>query len=351
MAPETTGRKGAPKTLDQVAAATGYSRTTVRFVVTGQAEKHRIRPETRALIEDYVARHGLVVDHTARALKTRRSDAVGLVVPDLANAFFARLTAELEERCRASGRVLLTASSHEDAEREAQAVAGLLWRGVDGLVIAPCRAPEALRPALRGRRTAVVSVDRAYSDAPWPTVVGDNEAAAETLAGRLLAIAGGSIAFVGACPALPSVAGRIAGFRAAARAAALDRSETRLHLAERDEASEGARLMRAAITAHGAPKAVMCTSLLMLEGVFRALIDAFGRVPEDLVVGTFDHHPFLDAVPNRILAVRQDERGLAEAAFAHLIAQMDGGPREPIRVVVPGRLVDRPGPGVTAGSP
>lgn len=339
--PEDAGRKAEPKTLDEVAAATGYSRTTVRFVVTGQAERHRIRPETRALIEDYVARHGLVVDHTARSLKTRRSDAVGLVVPDLANAFFARLTAELEDRCRATGRVLLTASSHEDAEREAQAVAGLLGRGVDGLVIAPCRPPEAFRTALRARRTAVVTVDRAHADAPWPTVVGDNRAAAEALAGRLLAIAGGAIDFVGACPALPSIADRIAGFRAAARAAALDRIESRLHLADRDEADQGARLMRAAIAAHGAPGAVMCSSLLMLEGVFRALIDAFGRVPEALVIGTFDHHPFLDAVPNRILAVRQDERGLAQAAYARLLEQMEGRPREPIRIVVPGRLVER----------
>lgn len=184
MTPDDAGRRSGPQTLDEVAAATGFSRTTVRFVVTGQAERHRIGAATRARIEAHVAEHGLLVDHTARSLKTRRSDAIGLVVPDLANAFFATLTAELEERCRATGRVLLTASSHEDPAREEAVIAGMLGRGVDGIVVAPCRPANAFRGVRRGGRTALVMIDRAQPDAPYPTVIGDNREMAERLAAR-----------------------------------------------------------------------------------------------------------------------------------------------------------------------
>lgn len=340
---ETARRDGgAPKTIGEIAAATGFSRTTVRFVVTGQAERHRIKAATRERIEAYVAAHGLMVDHAARSLRTRRSDAVGLVVPDLANAFFARLTAELEERCRDSGRVLLTASSHEDPEREAEAVAGLVGRGVDGLVVAPCRPPSAFRGLRRGR-TAVVVIDRAHAGSPFPTVVGDNEAAAHELARRLIAVADGPIDVFCARPDLPSIADRLAGIRNAARDAGLGDLAGRIHAASRDEVDAGAMLMRTRSATAGLPRVFLCTSLAMLEGALAAIVADRGRLPGDVVLGTFDHHPLLDVVPNRILSVRQDEPGLAAAAFDRLAAQMAGAAPEPVRHVVPGRLVDRGG--------
>jgi LacI family fructose operon transcriptional repressor len=334
-------RRTGPRTIAEIAEATGFSRTTVRFVVSGQAERHRIKAETRHRIEAYVAAHGLVVDHTARSLRTRRSEAVGLVVPDLANAFFARLTAELEDRCRATGRVLLTASSHEDPEREAQAVAGLVGRGVDGLVVAPCRPPAAFRGFRRGGRTALVMIDRAHAEAPWPTVVSDNEPAARHIAARLIELSDGAVDLLCACPELPSIADRLAGFRAAATAAGLAGVEDRIHTTARDEPSAAADLMAALLASGRRPRALMCSSLLMLEGALSELVARFGRLPDDLVLGTFDHHPLLDALPVRILSLRQDERAIAERAFACLLAEMDGAAREPVRHVVPGRLVER----------
>ena len=341
MSAERGSRRSGPKTIAEIAEATGFSRTTVRFVVSGQAERHRIKAETRAHIEAFIAAHGLVVDQTARSLRTRRSEAVGLVVPDLANPFFARLTAELEERCRSTGRVLLTASSHEDPEREAQAVAGLLGRGVDGLVVAPCRPPATFEGLRRSRRTALVMVDRAHARSPWPTVVSDNEAAARRITTRLIELSAGDVDLLCACPELPSIADRLAGFRAAARAAGLSEVEERIHVAARDEPPAGAASMAEILTRGRRPKALMCTSLLMLEGALSELVSHFGRLPEDLVVGTFDHHPLLDALPVHVLSLRQDERGLAERAFACLLAEMEGAPREAVRHVVPGRLVER----------
>jgi len=343
-ASDEVGRRPGPQTIAEIAAATGFSRTTVRFVVSGQAERHRIRAETRELIEAHVAAHGLVVDHAARSLRTRRSEAIGLVVPDLANAFFASLTAELEERCRAGGRVLLTASSHEDPEREAQAVTGLISRGVDGLVVAPCRPPAAFRGLRRGGRTALVMVDRAFAPSPYPTVVSDNRAAAERLAARLIEIAGGPVEFLCACPQLPSIADRLAGFRAAATTAGIADPDAHVHTTTEDEPRAGARVAAALVVAGRRPHALMCSSLLMLEGALSEIAAQLGRLPDDLVVGTFDHHPLLDALPLRILSVRQDEAGIAETAFACLTAEMAGGARQAVCHVVPGRLVER-GPG------
>ncbi len=333
------GPEGAPKTVDEVARATGCSPTTVRLVVSGQGERYRIKAETRARIESYVAAHGLVVNHAARSLRTKRSDAIGLIVPDLANPFFARVGAELEDRCRARGLVLLTASTKEDPEREGRAVAGLAARGVDGLVIAACRPQASLAAASRRRPITTVLIDRAFPVLGLPTVVGDHRASAKRLTERLFAESRGPIRFLCGRPDLPSIADRIAGFLDAHRAAGRGDATELIRSVEVDDARAGSAAMRG-LLADGVPPVFMCSSMHMLEGALSAIVSTVGRIPAATVIGTFDHHPLLDFVPNRIVSVRQNEAGIAERAFALLAAAIDGEGASAVVDVVPSRLAD-----------
>jgi LacI family fructose operon transcriptional repressor len=333
-APET-----APKTVDEVARATGCSPTTVRLVVGGKGERYRIKAETRARIESYVATHGLVVNHAARSLKLKRSEAIGLVVPDLANPFFARVGAELEDRCRARGLVLLTASTKEDPERERRAVAGLAARGVDGLMIAACRPQASLAEASPRRPIPTVLIDRAFPELGLPTVVGDNRDSAKRLTERLFGESHGPIRFLCGRPDLPSIADRIRGFLDAHRAAGRGDAAAHVHPADVDDARAGIATMRR-LLADGVPPVFMCSSMHMLEGALTAIVSTVGRVPAATVIGTFDHHPLLDFVPNRIVSVRQDEAGIAERAFALLCEGIDGEASPAVTEVVPSRLAD-----------
>ena len=72
-----------PKTIEEVARDTGFSVTTVKLIANGQAAKYRISKSTQQIVEDYIRRHGYVVNHAARSLKLRRTDTVGLVVPEV----------------------------------------------------------------------------------------------------------------------------------------------------------------------------------------------------------------------------------------------------------------------------
>lgn len=325
-------------TLDEIASATGFSRTTVRFVVTGQAERYRIKGETRERIERFISEHGVVIDRTARSLRLKRSDAIGLVMPDLANPFFARLTATLEDLCRAAGLVLLTTSSHDDPEGEARAMARLIERGVDGMVIAPC-SPMTTIPRAGGKRPcAIVIADRAFPDQPYPAVVTDNETVARELSDILLEQKGDAI-FLCACRWLPSIAERIRGFLAACSAHGVDDGQARVFCSETDDVAAGERLMAAAMTRRGGlPAAFVCSSLLIFEGALQAIGSRVGHLPPDLLLGTFDHHPLLDFLPNEVVSARQDEQAIAEAIFRNLTDQLAGKPPRAGRQVISGRI-------------
>lgn len=340
MVEEVTQDLPRPRTIEEIAAEIGVSVTTVRLVINGQAERYRISVRTRQAVEAYVAKHGYVVDHAGRSLKLRRSDAVGCIVPDLANAHFARLIAQLEEHCRSRGLVLLTASTHERPERERQTISGLLARGVDGIIIAPCEQPDPARFVRRGQRSvATVVIDRAFPKTLFPTVVGDNEASARRLTEQIMAESGGDVFFLCARPEMPSIAARIAGFTDAfGVAAAGDRLLTD---PEDDSAPSGHKLMADLLTRlSGPPKSFISSSLLILEGAIQALVDHFGSVPRDIILGTFDYHPLMELSSNRVLSVRQDTLRIADVAFNSLVDAMDGNVDQtssPIQVI-PGAL-------------
>jgi LacI family fructose operon transcriptional repressor len=319
------------KTIDEIAAQTGVSVTTVRLVLNGQAERYRISAATRKRIEDYVANHEVIINHAARSLKLQRSETIGLVVPNLGNAFFARLMAQLESCCQANNLMLLTASSHEDPKLEALAIKKLLERGVDGMVIAPCQSLPVALFAHYLKRVGVIVVDRAYPSSPFPTVVSNNRESARQLTTRLLEESGGDVIFLCAQTGLPSIRDRIDGFAEAVAAAGRDDWKALVRYGDdSDMPTPGAQLIRELVaTGRVLPRALMCSSLVVLEGALQEIKAQFGQLPADILLGTFDTEAMLEFIPNRVISVIQDEAAIAKKAFAQLLAQ-DGG--EPTRI-------------------
>lgn len=334
------------KTAEEIARDTGFSITTVRLVINGQSDKYRISAKTQKLIEEHIAIHGYSLNHAARSLKLKRTDTIGFVVPDLANAFFARLMAALEIPCRQRNLLLLTVSSHEDPELENRAVANLLARGVDGLVIAPC---QPALPLLENKtRTPIVMFDRDYGSALYPTVVSDNVRGALELTRKMLQEARTACHFLCGHGESPSIQDRIRGFYAAcdeftgfAEFGSAERSAL-VRLEAEDSTAAGQRLMGALIDSlRGPPPAFMCSSLLVLEGALQELKSRFGRIDPTILIGTFDDHTMLDLLPNRIVSIRQNEAALARRVFERLIEALDDDRRSSARDIVPGALICR----------
>lgn len=329
------------KTVDEIAAMAGVSVTTVRLVLNGQAERYRISAATRKRIEDYIAEYEVIINHAARSLKLQRSETIGLVVPNLANPFFARLMSQLESCCSANGLMLLTASSHEDPDLEGLAIRQLLARGVDGMVIAPCQKPSIglFTPYLQ--RVGVIMVDRAYPGSPFPTVVSNNREGSKQLTGRLLAESGGDVIFLCAQTKLPSIRDRIKGFQeAVTESGCADWKALVRYGGGSDKPTTGGQLVRELLeTRGGLPRALMCSSMVVLEGALQEIKGQFGQVPADVLLGTFDTEAMLEYIPNRVFSVIQDEAAIARKAFAQLLAQEGGEPTRITRDVIPCRVI------------
>ena len=331
-----------PKTIEEIARGTGFSVTTIRLITNGQAAKYRISKSTQQIVEDYVDRYGYVVNHTARSLKLRRTDTIGLVAPDISNAFFARVMAELERLCRGRGLVVLTASSYEDPAQEDLAVHSLWARGVDGLIIAPCQKPDYGRVIGGKARVAIVIIDRPYATSHYASIASDHFAGSLKLTREILEEGGRSTVFLCANPKSPSIADRIRGFSAACLEEGISGWPDMVYRASEDTVTSGAELMDRVLDRDGnVPASFICSSLLVLEGATQRLKQRAGRIPAETIIGTFDDHPMLDFLPNRVLSVRQDEAALAAAALQRLQERLGGAESPPPLTTVACELVRR----------
>ena len=84
-----------------------------------------------------VAETGYVPNTVARNLRTRRTDTIALVMPDITNPFFTSLAQGVETAARDAGISLLLANTDQREDEEVRLVRRLLQRQIDGLLIIP----------------------------------------------------------------------------------------------------------------------------------------------------------------------------------------------------------------------
>ena len=108
-------------------------------------------------------------DGLARSLRLGRSHAIGLVLPDTTNPFFAEMAQAVEDAAYVSGYAVLICTTSDDVERERAHIVNLASRRVDGLILMSAR-PDQDLSGFTGLGIRVVAMDRSPNDSPVSTI-------------------------------------------------------------------------------------------------------------------------------------------------------------------------------------
>ena len=139
---------GRRATIADVARRAGVSRQTVSRAINDKGE---ITVETRERVLTAARELGYRPSSLARGLKTNRSGLIGLVVPDIANPFFAETARGASEAASSDGYTVLLCNTDEHPEREAAILRQLEVQRVEGIVLVSSRLSDAqLDQALSG---------------------------------------------------------------------------------------------------------------------------------------------------------------------------------------------------------
>lgn len=332
-----TPKPSARATAHDVAARAGVSQPTVSLVLSGNP-KARVSAETRARVIRAAEELGYRPNILAQGLVRRRSFALGVVIPDLANPFFAAVVSGAEKVASKEGyAVFLCEAGETSAEKHIDA---LKSRQIDGVILDAVGAASLSAESLAGMN--VVLVDESLDD--YPGIVSDAEQAGELAARHLLSLGHSRFAFIG--PAVDASAFRLRerGYTRALRGAGIAIDSDGWRRAPATVAG-GLQAMRALLALRPRPTAVFCANDLVALGALKACANARVAVPRDLSIVGCDDIELAQLVTPELTTIAIPAREMGARAARLLIRQLAGAetgaaarsPRAlPVRLVVRG---------------
>lgn len=278
-------------TLNDVAKAAGVHLSTASRALD-PARRHLLSAETRTRVADVAASLGYQVNTLARSLRTGSTGLVGVVTPDVANPFIGQFLHGAEEVLRGSGRMLLIAESHDDAETLADVVQQLVTRRLDALIVTAARRgdEDALSRAAAG--LPVVLAVRSLESGGLPTVVHDDRLGARMAAQHLAQIGHQRLAQIRGSDDISSFRERAAGFAEfLARSSARDVSLPEVAL---EPSIDQGRILAGHLLdlpAAERPTAIFAHNDLLAVGTLAAIAERRLRCPEDVSVIGYNDTP------------------------------------------------------------
>lgn len=313
--------------MASVAARAGVSGQTVSRVVN---DSPRVDPTTRERVERAMAELGYRPHRAARALRTGRSQTIGLVVTTLATVGNSRMLQATAEAAAERGYALTLVTAGSSI---ADAFTRLAEQEVDGAIVlneASAQLSAADRPA--GLRLVVVD---APVDAEFIAVHSDHHGGAAAATAHLLALGHDTVHHLAGPADSFAASERERGWRDALAHAGIEAPA----VVRGDWSADAGFAAGAALST---ASAVFCANDQMALGLLRALAESGRGVPDDVSVVGFDDVP--DAANYRppLTTIRQDFPALAHRAVAALVADIEGGAASgaPASVIAT-RLVER----------
>lgn len=322
-------------TIKDVARLAGVSVATVSHVINGTRP---VAPETAAKVWRAIKELDYHPNAVARSLRTRTTHAIGVVVSDITNPFFATLVRGAEDAAIQAGYSLIVCNSDEDLQKEDLYVTMLRRRRMDGLLIAPVR--DGASPAVRELAQSgipFVFVDRKAKGIEADAVLSDNARGAYIATAHLLERGHTRIGIILGIRGATTTEERFQGYRQALRESGLPVDEGSVVYGEY-RAEGGQRALEALLSLPDPPTAVFSTNNLMTLGALREVRRRGIRVPEELAIIGFDELEWSELVDPPLTVVAQKPYEIGHRAVKLLLERLRDPDREPQEFRVPVEL-------------
>ncbi|HEY6843124.1 MAG TPA: LacI family DNA-binding transcriptional regulator [Thermoanaerobaculia bacterium] len=306
-------------TIREVAAQAGVSVATISRVLNGkgpvrETTSRRVMEACQAL---HFTPHGI-----ARSLSLRRTQTIGLLLPDLHGEFFSEVIRGIDAEARSGGYHLLVSGFHSDRQ-EMIAVFRAVRGRVDGLIVmSPDREAAKLCSHLPGG-FPVVLLNSAAGAARAITI--DNYGGARKMIAHLRDLGHERIAFITGPEENEDAAERLRGYRDSVS----QTIEIAGDFSEEAGYAAGAQLMNMR-----GVSAVFAANDAMAVGALSALRDGGLRVPDDIALAGFDDIPIARFVTPPLTTVSVDIAQLGRRAFELLISENEQHETLPATLVI-----------------
>ena len=302
-------------TLADVALAAGVSQSTVSRALS---DSPLVNEDTRRRVWEVAGRLRFRPNHVASSLRRGATLTVGLVVPDVGNAFFARALKAAHVALKVGGYHVLVIDSDRSADGERAALDTMRAHQVDGLIVATSGGYE-------DAGVPVVFFDTVPPGDRVCAVAMDNAGGVGQLVEHLALVHGHErIGFIGSVDSVGRE--RLEGFRAALARVGLAEAPERVRLVDLREAEDAARgAARELLGLAEPPTALVASADAIAAGTLRGLRDGRRRVPADVAVASFDELVLADLLDPPVTSLDRHDAELGRRSAELLLDALGTG--------------------------
>jgi len=307
--------------IKDVARRAGVSIASVSRVMN---EHENVRQETRERVLAAVRSLRYVPHVGARSLITRKTSAVGVLLPDLYGEFFSEIIRGIDDGARRHGLQLLLSSVHGDGAEVGAAIRTMRGR-VDGLLVMSPHVDAALLDRNIPATLPLVLINSPPVGTSHPTIAIDSYGGARAMVRHLVGLGHRSIAHVAGAEHNFDSDERLRGYRDEMARSLPGVAPLVLRGDFTEQAGHQAGEILAARTDR--PDAVFAANDVMAVGCLTAFRGAGLRVPDDIALAGFDDIPLAALVNPALTTARVRIAELGKSALDQLIASIQSPKR------------------------
>jgi DNA-binding LacI/PurR family transcriptional regulator len=330
---------GRPTYVD-IGRHAGVSTATVSRAL---ANTDGVSPEVADRVRESARQLGYRGNRAARALRRKQADAIGLVVSDVENPFFASIARAVEAVAATHGHAVLLCNTDESLDNERRYLDLMMGESVAGVIAVPSLQEPGPLLELRDSGIPTVIIDRRFEEPLFDTVLVDHRGGAREVVDHVI---GHGHDHIGAITTTTTDTGgreRLGGCRdaveshAGVRLTVLEGQASDIVGVDSTLAFAG-RLAQQLIELPERPTAIFCANNLLSVGAVRGLRHAGVRIPDDLALVGFDDAFFFDVLDPPLTVAAQPTEEIARRAAQRLYERLADPDRQPVVDVMPAEL-------------
>ncbi len=302
-------------TIRDIAREANVSVTTVSLILNGKP--NTVSEATANRIREIAARCNYTPNHLAVGLVTRKTNTIGLILPDIANTFFAELAESVDRFCAACGYAMVLSNTNNDPAKDLAAVNLLVNRGIDGLIIAFSQNEDKQQSAdfiklLDGLDVPFVALDSWIEGLKCSGVSIHHSKGGTMATNHLISLGHVRIGCItGPCGSYTAER-RLKGYVNALTESGIDYDPDLVAVG--DYRFEGGRDAANQLLDRGVT-AIFASNDLMAYGAYQAVQERGWNIPNDISIVGFDDLFFSAILPTPLTTIHQSVATLGEQAW------------------------------------
>lgn len=324
-------------TLADLAREAKVDVSTASRAMNGRAG---VRKEVRDRVLEAAGRLNYRPNLMARGLVTGKSNAIGLLVSDIRNPFFAEIARGAEDTAYQAGYEVVLCNSDLDPAKQMRYFLSLLDKRVGGIIansVAPLSRAD--RKRIVSSNTPVVLLSHPPRERGFSSVRCDNERGGYLAGAYLTALGHTAMAHLTGAVRHPNLEERWRGFAKAVQRAVPGSKPILLEGARSSRG--GFEMAQRILSKHAAVTAIFAGNDAIAFGAARALHGAGIRIPDDISLVGFDDTEQASIMHPPLTTINQPIYEMGRAAAEILIRQIRRNDSVPEHRTFDVRLVER----------